>query len=181
MTETAPQLEFEKPNLEVVDMPTDYPLDGHIECKNCGKQFEPRTGSGGRPQKHCSTECRREYDTNAAQRGQRAGDNEKKMTMTQAQFIDASRAISEATLEGVKAGGSSGCSNDADFDWWKDDCVVLREQHSTAIYFNAEGGLVIRQQNWPEDDDVVIITKPCIDGFMDRLCDALEIGGSNPK
>ena len=184
LLEGRPDLFIPESDLQKIDGLDDETIQARVagrhECQRCGEFFEPRTGTGGRKQKYCTEECRRTSDNerkaNAGQRAQRAGDEEKEMTMTQGQFLDASRAISEATLEGAKAGANVRSSVEPDFDWRGDECVVLQEQHSTAIYFNAEGGLVIRQQNWPDDDDVVIITKPCIDGFMDKLCDALGIG-----
>jgi hypothetical protein len=40
------------------------------------------------------------------------------------------------------------------FDWLNDNSVVLREQPETAVYFNADGALVIRQRAaWNQDDD----------------------------
>src|SRR5688572_9198694 len=43
-------------------------MDG--TCAHCGTEFEPRRGSGGRPQKYCSPECRAGAPR---QRGQRGG------------------------------------------------------------------------------------------------------------
>jgi MYM-type Zinc finger with FCS sequence motif len=48
---------------------TNDQLDGVIEkenksaasCEYCGKEFQPRTGNGGRAQKFCSPECRRAF------------------------------------------------------------------------------------------------------------------------
>jgi hypothetical protein len=39
-------------------------------CDQCGKPFEPRSGSGGKPQRFCSSECRTAFH-NEPQRGQR--------------------------------------------------------------------------------------------------------------
>jgi hypothetical protein len=73
--------------------------------------------------------------------------------------------------------------DEAEFDW-ADAEIVLREQQETAIYFNRDEGLVIRQQCWPDDDHYVIISKNNIDAFLDRLTDACGIptfGGPPPK
>jgi hypothetical protein len=42
-------------------------LDHQAKCGQCGKPFEPRSKSGGKPQRFCSSECRFEFH---AQRGQ---------------------------------------------------------------------------------------------------------------
>jgi hypothetical protein len=44
-------------------------LDHQAKCGQCGKPFEPRSKSGGKPQRFCSSECRFEFH---AQRGQRS-------------------------------------------------------------------------------------------------------------
>jgi hypothetical protein len=40
-------------------------------CRHCGKGFEPRKGSGGRPQRFCSPQCRTAWHADG-QRGQRS-------------------------------------------------------------------------------------------------------------
>jgi hypothetical protein len=66
-----------------------------------------------------------------------------------------------------------------DFDWIKDDDnIVLRDQPETAVYFNPQGGLVIRQQCWPDDDVVVIINPECINRFIGKLKDIVGITGA---
>ena len=40
-------------------------------CDQCGKPFDPRSGSGGKPQRFCSSECRIAFH-NEPQRGQRS-------------------------------------------------------------------------------------------------------------
>jgi hypothetical protein len=42
------------------------------------------------------------------------------------------------------------------FDW-NDEDTVLQEQPRTAVFLNAGDGVVIRQQNWPDDDSSVVI------------------------
>lgn len=66
------------------------------------------------------------------------------------------------------------------FDWTKDESVILHDQPATAVYFNPEGSLVIRQeQAWDRDDDTcVFVTKQNQQAFLDRLCDALGIGSA---
>jgi hypothetical protein len=52
-----------------------------------------------------------------------------------------------------------------DFDWNDGDSVVLTEQRETAIYWNPNGDLVIRQKCWPDDDVWVVISKGSVDQF----------------
>jgi hypothetical protein len=40
---------------------------------------------------------------------------------------------------------------------WDDEDVVLQEQPRTAVFLNAGDGVVIRQNNWPDDDSSIII------------------------
>jgi hypothetical protein len=66
--------------------------------------------------------------------------------------------------------------DDREFDWADNaDAIVLPEQSSTAIYFNNAGGLVIRQQRWPDDDSYIVISKTNISEFLDKLTDICGI------
>jgi hypothetical protein len=48
-----------------------------------------------------------------------------------------------------------------EFDWYRDDCIVLREQPATAIYINNTGSLVIRQEKtWDRDEDTFVYVRP---------------------
>jgi hypothetical protein len=38
-----------------------------------------------------------------------------------------------------------------------DEDVVLQEQPRTAVFLNAGGAVIVRQQNWPHDDQSVLI------------------------
>ncbi len=59
----------------------------------------------------------------------------------------------------------------------KDDgvTVLCPAQWEITIHFNEEGDAVLRQTNWPEDDDTIIIRRDNISEFIDRLTDALGI------
>ena len=70
-----------------------------------------------------------------------------------------------------------------EFDWVNSSSVVLREQPETAVYFNPEGALVIRQRdpNSDMDDPFVYIQPNNQAAFLDALCDAMgvpSIGGA---
>ncbi len=61
---------------------------------------------------------------------------------------------------------------------------MLQTQRATAIYWNHDNDLVIRQErNWYEEDDpFIVVTKSNVNAFLDRLCDVcgiLSVGGPN--
>ena len=59
-----------------------------------------------------------------------------------------------------------------DFNWNTNDAsIILREQPATAVYFNKEGSLVIRQHRWPDDDAFIYIADASINDFLDKLTD----------
>jgi hypothetical protein len=62
-----------------------------------------------------------------------------------------------------------------DFDWYADDLVVLQEQPRTALYFNPNGALVIRQVNEYFDDPFVFIAPEYFESFMEKLSDLFGI------
>jgi hypothetical protein len=66
-------------------------------------------------------------------------------------------------------------TNDRAFDWEADDIIVLHEQPRTAIYWNPNGALVIRQQNWPDEDVFVLIAREYLATFIDELTDFVGI------
>jgi hypothetical protein len=65
--------------------------------------------------------------------------------------------------------------DDKYFDWGADDLVVLHEQPLTALYFNPNDALVIRQQNWPEGDRFVFIAAEYLESFVEKLSDLVGI------
>jgi len=64
-----------------------------------------------------------------------------------------------------------------DFDWLNDNSVVLREQPETAVYFNRDGALVIRQRAvWNQEDDPFVFISPAnIGEFIDKLTEACGV------
>jgi hypothetical protein len=64
-----------------------------------------------------------------------------------------------------------------DFDWNKDESIVVRRQTAVAIYHEPDGSLVIRQEReWNEEYDKCIVISPDnIDAFVDELTDAVGI------
>lgn len=73
--------------------------------------------------------------------------------------------------------GSGIAIDDDAFDWSGSDSIIAREQRNTAAYFNKDGDLVIRQEAaWNDtEDSFVIVAKPNIDTFIDKLTDVLGI------
>jgi hypothetical protein len=128
-------------------------------CEQCGKLFEPRSQSGGKPQRFCSTDCRLAFHSEA-QRSQRSP-----TCSTLPAVIDPQAPKPSADAPGANS----------DFDWSDRESVVLHEQPATSCYFNEEGGLVIRQKRWPDDDTWVVIAADQIDTFIDKLTDIIGI------
>jgi hypothetical protein len=131
-------------------------------CENCQKPFEPRSGSGGKPQRFCSADCRATFH-NDAQHSQRSP------------TCIAPNPSAVAERPEQKDAPTASVKDSEDFDWCNDDSIIFREQPETAIYFNPHGSLVIRQRNWPEEDVYVYITAELIDVFIDKLTDIMGI------
>jgi hypothetical protein len=55
------------------------------------------------------------------------------------------------------------------------DPHVLAGQHQIEIYFNKDGGLVLKQLNWPDEDSFIIVAAPYKGTFLDKLCDVLGV------
>lgn len=53
--------------------------------------------------------------------------------------------------------------------------VLCARQHETCAYINDNDALVIRQDNWPDDDSVIIVAKENIGTFIDVLTDLVGI------
>jgi hypothetical protein len=84
----------------------------------------------------------------------------------------------ETTLPALGAAPSEKRTSAAAED---DSSVVLHRQSATAIYFNSDNSLVIKQENWPDDDHCIIITESNIEAFLDRLTDICGIPSYPPK
>ena len=127
-------------------------------CEQCNKPFTARSGSGGKPQRFCSTECRTASHS-SQQSSQRQNDDQ--------------NVGKTPTLETL--GTSPQQDTTDDFDWSGEN-VVIREQPATAIYFNPEGALVIRQKAaYPDNDPFVYIGADHIEAFLDKLCDVCGV------
>ena len=48
--------------------------------------------------------------------------------------------------------------DDEKFDWLKDDSIVIHSQRATAVYFNQDDNIGIRQQQeWDEESDLFVV------------------------
>ena len=67
-----------------------------------------------------------------------------------------------------------------EFGWSTTESVALAEQRQTAVYWNTDGDLVIRQRYWP-DDDALIIAADSVDRFIDKLTDVMGIPSAGKR
>ena len=152
-------------------------LDNCSTCQQCREQFTPRVGSGGKPQRFCSSECRQRWHTANANVAQRRSQH------VGADDLIPEKPLPEQNLTNAFRTGSTAPSPEPDqFDWINDDAIVLKEQPATAIYRNRDNSIVIRQQAaWDrEEDTLIFITEQNVMPFLDQLCDLAgiaEFGG----
>jgi hypothetical protein len=55
------------------------------------------------------------------------------------------------------------------------ETVLLPAQGKITISWNNEGGLILRQSDWPNEDAVIVIARDYLWTFIDRLTDAMGI------
>jgi len=147
-------------------------------CEECGNGFDARQHGGGKPQRFCSSTCRLNFHAKARKAESREGSGD----------MDAQRANVRPTCSRAvvvyeppaSAKPDAKPAAKSEFDWNDSESVILKRQPATAVYWNAAGDLVIRQQCWPEDDPVIVIAESNAQAFLDKLCDAMGIGGYCP-
>ena len=106
-------------------------------CEQCDAPFAPRRGTGGKPQRFCSADCRAIFHAQRKQRGTpHVGD------------VDGGgaeqRVLEPPPVPALKAATQS---DGWDFDWSKNkDDIVVPGQPAIAVYFNPRGEVVIRQE-----------------------------------
>jgi hypothetical protein len=61
--------------------------------------------------------------------------------------------------------------DEIDFDWSSDDSVIIPEQPAIAVYWNARGNIIIRQEaGWSDDQDCITVIAPAnVVSFARRL------------
>ena len=151
-----------------------------ILCEQCGEAFEPRQGSGGKPQRFCSTPCRLAFHSEARTGANGEGGSDLKGQRDQRaptcsappSEIDSPPPENPARAPEAKS----------DFDWSNPENVALQDQPATALYFNRYGALVIRQcRAWDQDEDTFVYISPeNIDDFLNKITDACGIPGAKP-
>jgi hypothetical protein len=55
------------------------------------------------------------------------------------------------------------------------ETVLLEAQGKITIGWNNEGGLILRQSDWPNEDAVIVIARDYLWTFIDRLTDQMGI------
>jgi hypothetical protein len=91
----------------------------------------------------------------------------------QIEKAEAARAVLGDKVAASRASVSSIVEADIidedDFDWNKDDAVILQEQRATAVYHNRLGELIIRQKAaWDDERDTfVYITSDNVMAFLE--------------
>ena len=94
-------------------------------------------------------------------------------TATDARQERDNAATSDAVLPVVAHAASR--ADDDEFDWHADGIVVFHEMPRTAIYWNQNGALVIRQERHYEEDVFIFISPDSVDSFIDKLTDFVGI------
>src|ERR1700731_4984301 len=91
-----------------------------VFCEQCSKPFAPRAGSGGKPQRFCSAECRTAFHAQRYQRrSPHVGDPE------------------ASAIEQPPPGSPASEAHEDDYDFkWQDDVIVVPAQPAIAVYFN---------------------------------------------
>jgi hypothetical protein len=147
--------------------------DHSTGCEQCGKPFEKREGSGGKPQKFCSPDCRQAFHSNG-QRSQRSPTRDIATKPTATPSADQAKAAVEACEARIAT--LLGNEREERFDWIKDDSIILEKQLPIAIYLNRRDHVVIRQEGGADGEDAFIIIAPQnIQEFIDRLCDVAGV------
>jgi hypothetical protein len=146
------------------ELPSAAQLQPTQNCAHCGESFTPRVGTGGKPQKYCCAECRRAADS------QRGPTRPTRDAAPQLALVE-SRENGEAPQEPPKTASDAPADHSGEIDWICDESVILKEQYSTAVYFNREGELVIVQRRWFDEDQTIFIAAEHVELFLDKLTD----------
>jgi len=122
-------------------------------CKYCGKDFEPRRGSGGKPQKFCSSKCRQAYHAEHEQQ-----------PPPPVEKVPVKAPVISAPVED---------EDSRDFTWSGRDAadVLIPHQPAIAVYFNPHGEVVIRQEGHfgPDEDQFIYLQIKNLDPLIAKL------------
>lgn len=145
----------------VGSMPAD--ASGAPSCEHCGTAFKPRKGTGGRPQRFCSTECRTAFHTEA-QRGQRGPTCSAQTTLP---AVQQPPAVSPTPQD----------QDGEDFNWARDEDIVIRSQPAIAVYWNPRREVVIRRECECDEDQFVYVQPSFLPALIARLQVMLKEAG----
>jgi hypothetical protein len=115
-------------------------LPDQLCCAKCGAPFTPRQGSGGRPQRFCTDDCRRQFHAGTSPT-LRAGVGADVGTASEqppnrTRIPDNSKPDAAALKPPLEEDEES---------WQNDETRVLHDQPETFLYINKLGQIVIRQ------------------------------------
>ena len=131
-------------------------------CDQCGKLFKPRNGTGGSPQRFCSTDCRLSFHAEG-QRGQRRPACSAPGTPP---------AVLQPTSE------SEACEARKGF-------VPIGQQDFIAVAWDRQGNLLLRQSRLYEGDHELRVSRNyfpqfvrALDVLREVIVDAIRKGGA---
>jgi hypothetical protein len=184
----APKEDRLRSTIEIVDTAASENIQASI-CEHCGESFEPRKRSGGKPQRFCSTACRKAAHANVpsvpkipgADVGEDIGkDVGKNPNVGQSAIADLVRAGAPAELVGRVANAfvpapAPKAEDDSEEFRWNDEDTVVPSQPAIAVYFNPRRDIVIRQESY-DDDRWIYINRQNLHLLIRRLQEIAETG-----
>jgi hypothetical protein len=128
-------------------------------CEECRQPFTKRTASGGTPERFCSPKCRADSETRP--RDQRSP------TCSEAEAPPATPIADPTTITPQ----APQRDHEEDFNdvGCRDEDAIIRRQPETHVYWNPHDQIVIRQENWPDDDHFVVFSLDTIPRLIARL------------
>jgi hypothetical protein len=131
-------------------------------CERCDQPFTGRKGTGGKPQRFCSPECRTAFHSDSGQRDQRSPTCNEVAVPPATPIADPTATTQQAPQRDYEEDVN-------DVDCQDDEDVIIRRQPETHVYWNAHNQIVIRQENWPDDDHFVVFSLDTIPRLIARL------------
>jgi hypothetical protein len=124
-------------------------------CLRCCRSFTPRQGSGGKPQRYCSPECRKGSIPNAPR----------------SEVLNVQPTPDPTPKAAEDVGNGVGDEDDSGEFRWNDEDIVVPCQPPIAIYRNPSGGIVIRQDQtaFYENDHWIVVLPENLPRLIRRL------------
>ncbi len=166
-----------KPQLELISTTTAETIDelppiATLACEQCGSGFEPRH-SGGKPQRFCSDDCRRGWHNAQRLKSPTSQDEEPNVSPTFQPTPQQEGPSVPKVASPAPPPQPSPSSGSYTFDWsaLEEGDLVAPTQLAIAVYVNARGEVVIRQQqDWNEDEDhITLINRAFLLPLIHRL------------